>query len=52
MKKNEFVELSAQELEEVNGGNPGLIIGAAALFLAAFAFGYQVGKDRAEADRR
>lgn len=45
------MELNAQELESVNGG-AGLIIAVAALVLAAIAFGYQMGKDRAEADRR
>lgn len=52
MGKTGFQELSLEELEVANGGYAGLVIAAAALILATFAFGYQIGKDRAEADRR
>ncbi|MEN6324361.1 MAG: class IIb bacteriocin, lactobin A/cerein 7B family [Proteiniphilum sp.] len=52
MGKTGFQELSLEELSVVNGGYLGLILAAAALTLATFAFGYQIGKDRAEVDRR
>lgn len=51
-EKNGFQELSLEELGVVNGGFAEWVLAAAALVLATFAFGYQIGKDRAEADRR
>ena len=41
MKNLEFKELSAQELEEVNGGNPVVIaIGALVAFVGTIIFGH------------
>lgn len=48
-------ELDSREMRELDGGviDPvSIAIGVATLGLAAFAFGYQIGKDLAESDRR
>lgn len=43
-------EMDKNEMQEINGGfDP---VGVITLALALVAFGYQMGKDRAEADRR
>lgn len=49
-KENLIKELNSNELATVNGGfDP---ISVTALIISAFALVYQMGKDRAEADRR
>ena len=54
MKVLGIQELDSREMRELDGGiiPVGVAIGAASLALAAFAFGYSIGKDLAEADRR
>ena len=47
-----FVPLTKQEMAEINGGNPGLTLALLGLMYSMWTFGYQMGKDRAEADRR
>ncbi|MEJ2882709.1 hypothetical protein [Pedobacter sp. GR22-6] len=49
MKTLGIQELDAREMQELEGG---IWIEAAGLALAVFAFGYSIGKDLAEADRR
>lgn len=53
MGKNEMIiEMKTEELATINGGLAGVIIGVASLTAALFAFGYQVGSDRAEMDNK
>lgn len=52
----EIRTLDDQEIDNVHGGVAGIILGAAALIVAAYgaayAAGYQAGKDQAEKERR
>lgn len=55
MKVLGIQELDSREMRELDGGviDPvSVALGAAALGLAIFQFGYSIGKDLAEADRR
>ena len=54
MKNNanyEIIELSTEEMREINGGFIGLALALAGVLIAGFMAGYEIGKDAAARDK-